>query len=172
MSAERPSNDTDLGGFLETVGRSFSQAQESLSTGLGLPTSFVIADAELEVKAAVNVDAQGRTVMQTLSAQEIRAGGIDPGVLSTIRIGFAVTPQDVGDAPLGAETPRRGAEDVIEDVRSRPDVAALAKILGDLDFQATYVPEGQRWLVVAHDAKGRLVRETVLADVRKEGDIE
>jgi hypothetical protein len=173
MSKDSPRNEAELGAFLDTVGRSFSEAQDALGEGLDLPTSFVIADAELEIKAAVSVDAAGCTVVHTLSARELYEGAIDPGVLSTVRVGFTVTPRDVlPEGPLQVERPNRQPEDVIEDLRSRPDVAALAKILGDLDVQATYVPEGRRWLVTAHDPGGRLVRQAILPDERKEGDVE
>jgi hypothetical protein len=163
--AESPRDEAELGAFLDTVGRSFSEAQDALGEGLDLPTSFVIANAELEVKAAVSVDAAGRTVVHTLSAQDLYRGGIDPGVLSTVRVGFAVTPREVApEGPLRMERPKRQPEDVIADLRRRPDVAALAKILGELAIQATYVPQGRRWLVVARDAQGRLVREAIVPD--------
>ncbi len=173
MSTDPPRNGAELGAFLDTVGRSFSEAQDALGEGLDLPTSFVIADAELEIKAAVSVDAAGRTIVQTLSARELYEGAIDPGVLSTVRVGFTVTPREVlPKEPLQAEQPNREPEEVIKDLRSRTDVAALAKILGDLEIQATYVPEEKRWLVVARDPSGRLVRQVVLPDERKEGDVE
>ena len=47
---------------------------------------------------------------------------------------------------------------------ARDDVVNLSKALGKLDFEATYVPNQQRWLVIARDAKRRVVRETVLPD--------
>lgn len=173
MSTDSSRNGAELGAFLDTVGRSFSEAQDTLGEGLDLPTRFVIADAELEVKAAVSLDAAGRTVVQTLSVRDLYEGAIDPGVLSTVRVGFTVTPREVEpEGPLQVERPNREPGDVIDDLRSRPDVAALANILGELRIQATYVPEGKRWLVVARDPSGRLVREVVLPDERKEGDVE
>ena len=173
MSTDPPRNGAELGAFLDTVGRSFSVAQDALGAGLDLPTSFVIADAELEIKAAVSVDAAGRTVLQTLSARDLYEGAIDPGVLSTVRVGFAVTPREVApEGPLRVERPNREPEEVIKDLRNRPDVATLAKILGDLDIQATYVAKEKRWLVVARDPRGRLVRHVVLPDESKEGDVE
>jgi hypothetical protein len=173
MSTDAHHSGAELGSFLDTVGRSFSDAQDTLGEGLGLPTSFVIADAELEIKAAVSLDAAGRTVVQTLSARDLYEGVIDPGVLSTVRVGFTATPREVApEGPLQVERPNRQPNDVVQDLRSRPDVAALAKILGDLQIQATYVPGEKRWLVVARDPRGRLVRQVILPDQEREGDVE
>ena len=172
MSTDTPSNEAPLETFLDTVGRSLTDAQDSLDTGLDLKTSFVLANAELEIKAAVNLDAKGRTVVQPISTQDIREGGIDPGLLSTVRIGFTAAARDLPPTSGRGGQPTKQPEDVIKEIRSHPDVATLEKILGTLDIGATYVPEEKRWLVLARDQKGRLVREAILPDEREERDVD
>jgi hypothetical protein len=172
MTANLPSNEADLGVFVEKLGSSFSEAQESLSTGLDLPTNFLVANAELEVKVAVNLNAEGRTVLQTISAQNIREGGIDPGVLSTVRIGFVVTSRDEMQAQIPGDKSKRQPQDVIGEVRNRADIVALEEVLGDLNINTAYIPDRKRWLVTVRDPQGRLVREAILADELEEENLD
>jgi hypothetical protein len=155
-------SEADLGGFLEAAGKSLSDAQGALAGELvDLPPAVAIAEAELEVKAAVQRRADGTVVVETISTQDMRSGAITPGLLSTIRIQYVAVAADSLVAP--SERPTRTPKDVIDEVRGRDDVAALDKILGGLTFDAIQVP-GRRWLVTARDPERRLVREVLVQD--------
>jgi len=164
MADKSSSSEIDLGAFLKSAGQSLSEAQEALVAGLELPTRMVLSNAEMEIKVAVSSDAKGRMTIQPISAQDIRRGGIEPDVLSTLRVSF-VGP--VGEATPSAVTPagpKRNPIDIIDEVHKYPDVTKLEKVLGGLDIKPSYVPDKKRWLVSVSDSDGRIVRELVLAD--------
>jgi hypothetical protein len=153
----------DLGGFLEAAGRSLADAQGTLADGVAdIPAAIAIAEAELEVKAAVTRRTDGTLQLETLSAQDMRSGTITPGLLSTVRVQYVAVAADTLAAP--SQQPIRAPKDVIDDVRVRDDVAVLDRILGGLVFDAVYVPSGRRWLVTAKDEEQRIVREILVPD--------
>lgn len=153
----------ELQSFLESAGRSLTGAQEALGSPVNLQTDLVIASAELEAKVALKTDSAGRLAVQPLSSQDLLQSGLSADGISTLRISFVAT---AGETPPGtpAIKPSRKPAEVIAEVRERQDVATLQKILGDLKFEAAFVPQTRRWMVTAQDAKGRLVREVVLSD--------
>jgi hypothetical protein len=154
--------EAELGGFLEAAGRSFTDAQGALSGDVvDLPPAVAIAEAELELKAAVQRRGDGAVVLETISTADMRSGAITPGLLSTIRVQYVAVAADTLTAP--SQQPSRTPKDVIDDVRKRSDVAALDRILGGLRYEAVPVP-GKRWLVTARDDEDRLVREVLVAD--------
>lgn len=157
-----PETRADLGGFVEAAGRSLAEAQGSLAGDLvDIPPAVAISEAELEVKAAVVRRADGVLGLETISTQDMRAGNITPGLLSTIRVQYVAVAADTAMPP--SEQPTRTPKDVIDAVRGRQDVVVLDEILGGLVFEAIYVP-GRRWLVTAKDAEQRLVREVIVPD--------
>jgi hypothetical protein len=153
----------DLGGFLEAAGRSLADAQGTLADGVAdIPAAIAIAEAELEVKAAVTRRTDGTLQLETLSAQDMRSGTITPGLLSTVRVQYVAVAADTLAAP--SQQPIRAPKDVIDDVRVRDDLAVLERILGGLVFDAVYVPSGRRWVVTAKDEEQRIVREILVPD--------
>lgn len=156
------SSEAELGGFLEAAGRSLTEAQGTLGGGVSdIPAAVAIAQAELEVKAAISRGADGALRIETLSAQDIRSGSISPGVLSTVRIQYVAVTGEAPTATSGqAAKTARGA---IDSVRTREDVVALDRILGGLAYDAVFVPPG-RWLVTATDSEQRVVREILVPD--------
>jgi hypothetical protein len=154
--------EADLGGFLEAAGKSFTDAQGALAGDVvDLPPAVAIAEAELELKVAVQRRTDGTVVLETISTQDMRSGAITPGLLSTIRVQYVAVAADTLTAP--SQQPTRTPKDVIDDVRGREDVAVLDRILGGLRYEAVLVP-GKRWLVTAHDPDDRLVREILVPD--------
>ena len=147
--------------FLAAAGNSLSAAQGSLTEGLDLTTNLVVSEVQLEVKAALSTDSKGRLAVQTISAQDISQGGIDPELVSTININFVAT---AGEPLPEATKPKRSPNDVIKEVSKHSDVVAMEKVLGDFTYDATFVSEKERWLVTVRDPQGRLVRESVLPD--------
>ena len=155
-----PAAAPDLRGFLEAAGRSLGEAQGALAGEVLAQRPVVaISDAELDIKAVLDAGADGKLALQTVSAADVRQGGIDPALLSSVRIRYVA----VAGEPAAVAPTRRPAE-VVEEVRARPDVLRLTEILGDLQMEATFVPERRSWLVTALDPQGRLVREVVLPD--------
>jgi hypothetical protein len=153
----------DLGGFLEAAGKSFVEAQGALSGDVAdIPPAVAIAEAELELKAALERRADGTVTLETISTQDMRSGAITPGLLSTIRVQYVAVPADTLGAP--SEQPVKTPKDVIDGVRGREDVAVLDKILGGLLYEVAYLPGRRRWLVTATDAEQRVVREIIVPD--------
>lgn len=169
MPENANNQETELGAFLEAAGSSLTEAQDKLGVGLDLPTGMLLSDADLEVKAAVRSDEEGRLTVQTFTAQEIRQGGIDPGVLSSFRVRFLAAAAEPGAVPSQVGPRKLDRDQVIDAVRKRTDLASLAKILGGLKYDTTFVPESRRWLVTVRDPQGRIVREAVLPDELEEG---
>lgn len=167
MAANNPTNEADLRGFLEAAGRSLAEAQGALGGALEQPANLVIANAELEVKTALKSEGGGLKV-QPISAEDLTRTNINAAALSTVRVSFVATPPDLTPPAAG---PVRKPDEVANEVRLRPDVVQLDRILGGLTVNATYVPQTQRWLVTAQDPKGRVVREVVLPDAQKEGPL-
>lgn len=158
--------EAELQGFLEAAGRSLADAQSQLAgdaLGVGVAPQMVMADAELELKVGVRTLASGKLALQTLAAQDIRQGAVQPEALSTVRVHFVATaPEALSSDEISK--PKRTPADVIGSIKGREDIAVLDKILGPLDFRANFVPEAGRWVVVATDPANRLVRELVLTD--------
>jgi hypothetical protein len=155
----------ELSSFIIAAGDSLTSAQGQLASGLDMQTGLVLANAELEVKVGVKTDAKGRLNVQTISAQDIRQGGINADTLSTLRVSFVATASEVQAGPLlQVEGPLRGKDEVIGELRKQPDLAALDKIFGGLEYQAVYISESKRWLVTALDPNQRVVREIILPD--------
>jgi hypothetical protein len=159
--------DADLAGFLEAAGRSLADAQAALAGAeTTVPQAMAISEADLEVKATIAREA-GAIRLEPISTADLRRGGIESGLLSTVRIHYvAVAPEAL---VAGAGAPARTPEDVIGEVKERPDVAALDRILAGLRFEAVFLPPTSRWLVVARDAENRLVREVLVPDEGRRG---
>lgn len=162
-AASSSGSEADLQAFLEMAGRSLADAQGTLGSGTTLQTELVLANAELEAKVTLRTDSSGKLSVQPVSATDLKLAQFNSAGISTLRVSFVAT---AGEAPPGTplNAPVRKPAEVVEDVRKRPDVAALEKILGPLAIETTFVPQAQRWVVTAKDPKGRLVRETILPD--------
>ncbi len=159
MDESESNREVALNSFLAAAGQSLSDAQASLTEGLGLSANLVLSEAQLEVKAAVSADEKRGMALKTISARDISQGGIDPRLVSTLNFNFVATAGEA--APSG---PNRTAAEVVGQVKNRSDVVALEKILGAFNYEATFVSDTKRWLVTVRDPQGRLVRESILPD--------
>jgi hypothetical protein len=101
MAEQVSSNEIDIETFLKAAGQSFTDAQKALLPGLEVSMNMMLNSAELELKVAVNTDGSGRMMIRPISSTDL-AGGIDPGLLSTIRIGFI---SSVGEISGVTQTP-------------------------------------------------------------------
>jgi hypothetical protein len=128
---------------------------------LDLATNLVVSEAQLEVKAALSSDSHGRLAVQTISAQAVSQGGIDPGLVSTVKINFMATR---GEPASDVSKPKRNSTEVVAEVSKLQDVVAMERILGSFKYDAAYVSGKERWLVTVRDPQDRLVREFILPD--------
>ena len=154
--------EADLRQFLETAGRSLADAQGALAGEVvDIPTAVAISEAELEVKATLDRK-DGSVILQPVTGDAARQGGISPGVVSTVRIRYVAVAEDTLAAP--SERPSQTPEKVVDEVRSREDVARLDKIMGGLTYEAVFVPSTKRWVVTATDQENRPVRHVLVPD--------
>ncbi|MDQ3914995.1 MAG: hypothetical protein M3323_06635 [Actinomycetota bacterium] len=163
-------NGPDLRAFLEAAGNSLADAQRSLAgPAAGDFLNVVVSEVELEVKTAMERTPDGGVGLQLFSSSDLRAGGVAPDLVSTVRVNFLASvepaaPTAVEPAAPTAVGPVRPKEDVIAEFRRREDVAALDRAVRGLAVEATFLPERRRWLVTARDPQTRTVREAVLRD--------
>ncbi len=111
------SNEVDLETFLKSAGQSFSDAQKALLPGMDVSVNMMLNNVELELKVAVNTDALGKITIRPISSADINGGGIDPGMLSTIRINFVSSIGEVTAPPRTTPTPGGGGvSDTVPDL--------------------------------------------------------
>jgi hypothetical protein len=164
MVSKRTPENVELGDFLEAAGKSLGDAQNSLLSGLDLSTNMILNNAEIEVKVLVD-SSEGKISIKPVSAEDLRVGSIDPGLLSTLRISFVSTVQEPVEetVPPGVESVKEPAQ-LIEQVLNRRDIQKLAASRGELQVKPTFVAERNRWLVSVEDESGKVLREIVLPD--------
>lgn len=160
--ADNP-NETGMKAFLEMAGRSLSGAQGELGAGINLQSNFVLANAELEARIGLKQNGNGEINVEPISSADMVKSNINSAAISTLRINFvaAAAESTPGEA---ANTPKRTKKEVADEVLERPDVKRLAEILGPLKVIPTYEPTNKRWVVVAEDQRGRIIREALIAD--------
>ncbi|WP_372796860.1 DUF4332 domain-containing protein [Pontiella sp.] len=123
MADEPVFNGIDLEDFLASAGRSFTDAQRSLLGGLNIPATMMLSNAELELKVAVGADTSGRMLVNPISSQDIARGGIDPGMLSTLRINLVSSAAETFD--ILPQSPEPAAPPASASLRPVPDLAGL-----------------------------------------------
>jgi hypothetical protein len=107
----------------------------------------------------------GKISIKPVSAEDIRIGSIDPGMLSTLRISFISTVEEpVEEAVSPVIESVKEPSQLIEQVLNRKDIQKLAAARGELQVKPTFVAERKRWLVSVEDTSGRVLREIVLPD--------
>jgi hypothetical protein len=88
-------NHIDLETFLKSAGQSLTDAQKKLVPGIEVPVNMMLSNAELELKVTVSSDAKGKMSIRPVSSEDLVRGGIDSGMLSTIRISFVSSIGDI-----------------------------------------------------------------------------
>jgi hypothetical protein len=168
VEKSQPIMDIDLGVFLESAGLSFSDAQKALVRGLDIPVNMMLGNSELDLKVVVASDPQGRVTIRPISSQDLSRGGIDPGMLSTLRISYISTVAESKQPSVVSFKPKRNLNDVISEVRTKLKLDTLEKTAGKVEVKPSYVPEKNRWLVTVENAKGKVIREIIMPDSVKE----
>ena len=158
MAENSSINDIDLETFLQAAGQSFTDAQKSLLPGMNVAVNMVLNNAELELKVGVATDNRGKMTIHPISVADITSGGIDPGMLSTIKINFISSIGDITQATVNAGT----AEKIKDTV---PSLTGLT-----LD-EAEALLKAQGWVFQPHAAgvdeiasisekvRGRVIRQ-------------
>ena len=152
-----------LSELVEVAGSALAAAQKDLA-GTELPsTSMAISEAEIDLAIAVNSTADGSVRIQPINLAELSSGAIDAAGLSRLKLNYVAVVED-HESAVGIQ-PRRPKSDVVAEVSSDESLVRLGAILGGLEFDASYVPATQKWLVVARDLSDNVVREVVLDDL-------
>ena len=164
MADNQTSENIELGSFLELTGKSLAEAQNSLLAGLNVSSNMVLNNADIEIKVTVGSEA-GKVVVKPVSAEEIRLGPIDPGLLSTLHISYVSTLEEPIQQPKPAAAPSvKTSSKVVEEVLARKDVQRLATSKGNLQVKPVFVAEKNRWLVTVEDTQGKVVKELIVPD--------
>ena len=165
MADNRTPENVELGDFLELAGKSLAEAQSELLSGLNINSNMVLNNADIEVKVTVGSE-NGKIVVKPISAEEIRIGSIDPGLLSTLKISYVSTMEEPiqESEPEVASPSFKNPTQMIEEVMKRKDIQKLVNTKGDVDVKPVFVPERSRWLVSVEDKSGKVLRELVLPD--------
>jgi len=162
MVQGKPNDGVDLRDFLAGAGRSLAGAQSTLGGSVSQESEFVLASAELDAKVTLAAGADGEFLVQPLSSTDAQRATLHADAISSLKINFVATAGQT--ETTAASAPSRPAIEVIDEIRQRPDVAALQAILGELVIDATYIPKTRQWLATARDPKGRVVREVIAPD--------
>jgi hypothetical protein len=151
--------------LLRGLGRSMLEAQTQINTDAleqppgpeGLRTGVAISETEIDVKMVFEDDGTGVNV-RPVTAGAARLADLDPGVLSGIRARMVAVPDEE------ARPPTRSPANVREEVLSRPDIARLQDIFGELQVETTYVGAVQRWVVDVKEPGGAILRSIQIPD--------
>ena len=154
--------EADLRQFLETAGRSLADAQGALAGEVvDIPTAVAISEAELEVKATLDRK-DGSVILQPVTAMRHARAGFPRAWCRRFEFATSLWRRTRSLAP--SERPSQTPEKVVDEVRSREDVARLDKIMGGLTYEAGFVPSTKRWVVTARDQEDRPVRHVLVPD--------
>jgi hypothetical protein len=152
--------DIDLETFLKSAGQSFTDAQKALVPGLDVPVNMMLSNAELELKVAVSSDAQGKMSIRPISSEDISRGGIDSGMLSTIRINFVSSIGEVRAQPQPVTT-----EDNSGKGNTMPNLTGLtmdkaAAVLEKVGLQfELHAAKSEEVASLGKESRGRVLRQ-------------
>ena len=145
----------DFSDFVTAARDSLVAAQPE--TDPAAPPLMAVSEARLDLKVAVESKG-GDLSLQTIPLTDITSGAVESSALSTVRLDFVA----LATEPV-AVAPEKTPSDAIEEVASRPDLVALDKIFGGLDYTAEFVGAQGKWLIVA-SAGDLVVREAIVED--------
>ena len=155
-------DDIDLETFLKSAGQSFTDAQRALVPGLDVSVNMMLSNADLELKVTVSSDAQGKMSIRPISSEDIIRGGIDPGLLSTMRINFVSSIGEIKPQPVPTvDSTGRGSVVPVLVGRSLDEAAALLKS-GEWQFEL-HAASGEEIATTGKESRGRILRQQPLA---------
>ena len=145
----------DFSDFVTAARDSLAAAQPE--TDPATPPLMAVSEARLDLKVAVE-SKDGDLSLNTVSMADITSGAVESSALSTVRLDFVAL---ATDPPV--VVPEKTPSAAIKEVASRPDLVALDKIFGGLDYTAEFVGARGKWLVMAL-AGDLVVRELIVED--------
>lgn len=150
--------DIDLETFLKSAGQSFTDAQRALVSGLDVSVNMMLSNADLELKVAVSSNAQGKMSIKPISSEDIIRGGIDPGLLSTIRMTFVSSIGEIKPRPVptGDSTDKGNIVPVLVG-RTLDEAAALLKSEG-WQFEP-HAASSEEIAAAGKESRGRVLRQ-------------
>ena len=153
-------NDIDLETFLKSAGQSFTDAQRALVPGLDVSVNMMLSNAELELRVAVSSDAQGKMAIRPISSEDIIRGGIDPGMLSTIRINFVSSIGEIKAEPQPVPTSdNTGRENIVPVLVSRTLEEALSLLKSSGWQFEPHAASSEEITVAGKERPGRVLRQ-------------
>ncbi len=144
MADHLDSQEMVLDEFLVSAARSFNNAQKLMLKGSGISASMVLSSADLEVKVTVD-NANGCMKVRPISLRDIREGGIDSGMLSTLRINYVGSVDELSAGGL-SEVATPGTNYTPTTGKRIPDLTDLTL------NEATDRLKANKWKFVAHAA--------------------
>ncbi|MDD5700711.1 MAG: PASTA domain-containing protein [Dehalococcoidales bacterium] len=151
-------NDIDLETFLKSAGQSFTDAQRALVPGIDVSVNMVLSNADLEIKVAVSSDAQGKMSIKPISSEDIVRGGIDPGLLSTIRVSFVSSIGEIKPQPVPATGTATRENPVPVLVGRTLDEAATILKSGGWQFEP-HAATSEEVAAAGRESSGRVIRQ-------------
>lgn len=146
--------------LMKTAGRTFTDAQKALLPDINMPVNMILSNVELEVKVTVSSDASGNMSVRPVSSEDITRGGIDPGMLSTLRMSFVSTLGDMKTDSTTAVTDvsdeKKAMVPVVTDKRMKEAVAVLKS--GGWQFE-THAASKEEVEKAGPEKLGRVLRQ-------------
>ena len=158
MVTNQTPNEIDLETFLKSAGQSFTDAQKALVPGGEVPVNMMLSSAELELKASISSNAQGKMSIRPVSSEDIVRGGIDPGLLSTLRISFVSSIGEI--APQSVQTVNSTVKGNVVPVlvgRIFDEAAAMLKS-GGWQFEP-HAAKSEEIAAAGEKTRGRVLRQ-------------
>lgn len=152
------SSNIDLETFLKSAGQSFTDAQRSLVPDVDVSVNMMLSNADLELKVAVSSDAQGKMSIRPISSEDIIRGGIDPGLLSTIRISFVSSIGEIKPQPVPTADTVSRANIVPGLVGRTLDEAAAILKSGGWQYEP-HAAVSEEIATAGRESSGRVIRQ-------------
>ena len=158
MVSNSTPDDIDLETFLKAAGQSFTDAQKALVPGTDVSVNMMLSSAELELKVAVRSDASGKMMIKPISSAEMSRGGIDPGMLSTVRINFVSTAGEIKAGPVSSQAGEAG-ENSVPLVLGMTMDAAVALLKSKGWMYETHAASREEASAAGNQTRGRVLRQ-------------
>jgi hypothetical protein len=159
IMADNPTpNDIDLETFLKSAGQSFTEAQRALVPGPDISVNMMLSNADLELKVAVSSDAKGKMSIRPICSEDITRGGIDPGLLSTIRMTFVSSVGEMTPQPVPA-TGSTDNKNVVPPLvgRTLDEAVAILKS-GGWEFES-HAANSEEIAAAGKENRGRVIQQ-------------
>ena len=167
VNMPRP-DEIDLETLLRSAGKSFTDAQKALVPDANVSVNMMLSNADLELKVVVRSDAAGKMTIRPISSEDISRGGIDAGMLSTVRISFVSSVGEITPQPSSARSPSQNAVPSVIG-RTMDDATALLRSKGwPFEIHAAKTDSLEK---AGIETRGRIVAQDPKPDTSSEGKV-